>query len=92
MIDLKHDALLSTAEAANRLNVTDRTLRYWIDRGVKGVHLDATWIGSRTMTSERALQEFADALVEVRTKGRTPTVSRARAIAEARGYLKSMGI
>ncbi len=81
---------------ANRLHPA--TLTRWILKGARSVNgervkLEAMRLGSRWLTSEPALQRFADALAGTPSEApptRTPTTRR-RASARAEAELRAMG-
>jgi hypothetical protein len=101
---LREESLLSLAQAAARFpghrgakRLHPATLTRWILAGVKGldgrrVKLDAVRVGARWLTSEAALQRFADALVGSSESAppRSPT-ERQTASARADAELRAMG-
>jgi len=70
-VDLRDETPLTLTEAAKVLppltgdrKVHVNTLRRWINRGVRGVRLEAVKLGRTLVTSREALQRFADRLSE----------------------------
>lgn len=69
MIDIKNETLLSLSQAAKRLPSGQpgkathvSTIHRWIQKGLKGVQLEAVKAGGRWLTSYEALQRFTDNL------------------------------
>jgi hypothetical protein len=102
---LQEETLISLAQAATRFpghrgakRLHPATLTRWILNGVKAidgrrVKLEALRFGSRWLTSEPALQRFADSLSTPPTDGtptRTPSV-RQTASNHADAELRAMG-
>ena len=64
----KQSPWLSTSEVAGRMNVTDETVRCWVNRGVRPgncanpVKLRCVRIGKRYCIRRRWLKEFLEAL------------------------------
>ena len=102
---LNEEPLISLAQAAARYpghrgakRLHPATLTRWILTGVKAldgrrVKLEAMRVGSRWLTSEAALQRFADALgapAPSNPPSRTPT-TRQRASEKADAELRAMG-
>jgi hypothetical protein len=102
---LNQETLISLTQAAARFpghrgaeRLHPATLTRWILRGVKAldgrrVKLEALRVGSRWLTSEPALQRFADALSAPpasSTPTRSPTV-RQSASEKAAAELRAMG-
>ncbi len=103
---LGEEPLISLAQAAMKLpghrgasRLHPATLTRWILSGVRGVDgrrvkLEAVRIGCRWLTSEPALQRFAEALGTMPrepTPSRSPTVRR-KASDEAAAKLDRMGV
>lgn len=68
-VDLAHEEPLTLAEAARRLprlrgdrKVHVSTLYRWVSRGLRGVRLEAVRLGRTLVTSQEALQRFAERL------------------------------
>lgn len=102
---LNDEVLISLSQAAARFpghrgaeRLHPATMTRWILRGVRAVDgrrvkLEATRFGCRWLTSEAALQRFADALITPpadSTPTRTPT-ARQKASARADAELRAMG-
>lgn len=102
---LNEEPLISLSQAAARFpghrgaeRLHPATLTRWILKGVlavdgRRVKLEAVRLGCRWLTSEPALQRFADALSVPPTAGahpRTPT-ARQKASARADAELRAMG-
>ncbi len=71
MIDLNTETVLALPQAAKRIPCNRdgkqthvSTLMRWIQKGVKGVRLEATKPGGRWLTSVEALQRFSDKLAQ----------------------------
>ncbi len=69
MIDLQNETILPLLQAAKRIPSNRNgkathvsTVLRWIQKGVKGVRLEATRLGGRWLTSAEAVQRFADRL------------------------------
>jgi hypothetical protein len=67
MIDLMKENIMSLAEATKHVPPSRggrkthlSTILRWVVKGVKGVRLEAVRLGGRWVTSEQALQRFAE--------------------------------
>ena len=100
MIDITNEQLVPIRQVPQRLpphsngkTVHVSAVYRWIQRGVRGVQLEAIRIGGTTYTSAEALQRFADQLTG-RTKPvppeLTPPVSRRRQIDRASRQVKGI--
>ncbi len=61
-IDYEKDDLLSIADATRNIpgHPSPRTVRSWINPGIRGVRLETILLGGRRWTSKQALKEFVD--------------------------------
>ena len=70
-INHRRESLLTLKEAANKFpgrepgtNLTYETMRQWIERGRKGVHLESITVGGTRYTSEEAIDRIIARLNE----------------------------
>jgi len=112
MIDLSKETLVSIGQAARKLSTDDHivnpsTVWRWMTSGCQSraggvVKLDAAKVGGRWYTSDRALQEFAEALTgsgpdgedapaEARSPKPRPASARRRAAEKASRELERAG-
>jgi glycerol kinase len=68
-IEMMKEELLTLREAAKRLPRTSRgktihasAIYRWVSVGLRDIRLEVLWIGGRMLTSQQALQRFADRL------------------------------
>jgi hypothetical protein len=104
MIDLTVESPISLAEAATKVpsfrvgkKTHVATIHRWIQHGVRGVKLEAARLGGRWVTSDEALQRFAEALTTTLPTGappppRTTSATRRRAADQAERELNRIGI
>jgi hypothetical protein len=97
MIDIHSEHMLTIAEAARELPGRPHvsTLWRWIQRGCRGVRLEAILIGGIRYTSRESLQRFCDSITAAAdglpASPRTPK-QRERQIAQSEAELASHGI
>jgi hypothetical protein len=100
MIDLQKEKILALPQAAklipsnrNGKGTHVSTVLRWIQKGVKGVRLEATRPGGKWVTSAEALQRFADRLAASQSVEAPPfpQPSRRSAAEKADEELKKMG-
>jgi hypothetical protein len=99
MVDIAQETLIPLREVPRRLPPRPNGKRVhisacyrWIQRGVRGVKLEAIRIGGTTYTSVEALQRFADHLgapgASQTTRAPTPTRTRQKQIDQASKRLR----
>lgn len=71
MIAIRSDKLLSVRAVAVRFGVTTKTVYCWMN-GVGGRSLEAVRVGGRLVTSEEALERFAQPKIEQQQSYYTP--------------------
>ena len=61
-IDFEKDELLSIPDAPKNIpgRPSPRTVRSWMNPGIRGVRLETILLGGRRWTSKQALKEFVD--------------------------------
>ena len=100
MIDLQHETILPLTQAAKRIPSNHNgkathvsTLLRWIQKGVKGVRLEATRPGGKWVTSAEALQRFSDRLAATHSVDAVPSPRPSRSVAADRAddELKKLG-
>lgn len=99
MIDVSSETLRTLPEAAKRLPrrragrpTNTATLYRWIAKGVRGVRLEAIRLGGGLVTSDEALQRFAERLTAPGAAAVSPTARRKRAIAAAERECDARGV
>ena len=99
MINIKHEQLLSLAEAAELLPARRNgsrphasTLYRWAKNGLKGVRLEVLTVGDTTCTSLPALQRFFDRLTEVSLQLEQPSSPPTQRNTDTEKLLDDMGV
>ena len=100
MIDISQENVITLAEATRRLPRRRKgkrphvaTLYCWVDRGIRGIHLEAIRVGGTLCTSVEALQRFCERLSAPNGQPTAKTSpSRRAAVARADRSLDKAGL
>jgi Protein of unknown function (DUF1580) len=102
MIDIRREAVLSLAEAAQLTLLPRRrrgkrphmaTLYRWAQRGLRGVHLETIRVGGTLCTSVEAIQRFCDRLSQGDTDNdQCESIGPTTGSDRAGGSLSDMGV